>query len=760
MTDLRRQNRGKYAGWQCALLCALTAFAAFVPFLFQEGGFFRVHADFNWQQLPFGMALHNAIADGNIGGWCWSYDVGMSTVQAFSFYALGSPFYWISLVFPASWYPYLVGWIWILKYTVAGVTAFYFLRRFTRLDRSAMIGAVMYAFSGFQAVNLLYYHFHDAVALFPLLLLGLDKILEEPKNRGTFIFAVFINAITNYYFFVMETVFCAVYFLFRRRFVRGDAKGFFRDLGNCLGCGIWGAAMAAALLLPGALYVLQSPRAKPSLLLTDLFRDSCWFLFVLRSFLLPGDTLCWQSAFYGDQYDSVAAWLPLAGLGLCLAYLLKHKWKNNSWLSRMLIVLLAVSFSPLVSSGFLLFSEFTGRWLFMLTLLAALATAKVLDGEGEGNGPEAYPVRKALLWTLAATAAFCVLVYTRPWDNQTPTLVYFPERFLIYAGIAAGGLLLLLLLRRFGKLNSMITLALVCVFAAGTTGYTLYTYRSFTGDGTDPLNVKIGEQLETHDPQYRYVLTNNQLMLPGGGSGMTVFSSTISTGVREFDELFDFFSSNRCMYKTKYPGLAELFAAKYNVRAEKGNHTPVQEITAEGNTRYVLELDACPIGFAVDHVILKDELLKIDLEKRGIALLHAAVVDPEAAEALAGLCETYTAETVPLEEDLTEIVKQNTENAVRDFTRDSRGFRCTSDFPAAKAVYFSVPMDDGWTAKIDGEKQEILSSGGMMLLQVPAGRHEIEFTYTTPGWNAGLWISVISIVAFAAYLVVKRIRAK
>ena len=34
------------------------------------------------------VALHNAIADGNIGGWCWSYDVGMSTVQAFSFYAL------------------------------------------------------------------------------------------------------------------------------------------------------------------------------------------------------------------------------------------------------------------------------------------------------------------------------------------------------------------------------------------------------------------------------------------------------------------------------------------------------------------------------------------------------------------------------------------------------------------------------------------------------------------------------------------------
>ena len=159
-----RKNRGLCVS---ALLSALCAFVSFVPFLFQDGGFFHVWSDFNAQQIPFGMALHNALEGLNIGGWTWNYSTGMSTIQAFSFYALGSPFYWISLLFPVNWYPYLTGWTYILKYTVAGAAAYCYIRRFTQGENSAAAGALMYAFSAFQTTNLMYYHFHDAAALFP-----------------------------------------------------------------------------------------------------------------------------------------------------------------------------------------------------------------------------------------------------------------------------------------------------------------------------------------------------------------------------------------------------------------------------------------------------------------------------------------------------------------------------------------------------------------------------------------------------------------
>ena len=297
-------------------------------------------------------------------------------LSAWRCYGMGSPFYWISLLFPAAWYPYLTGWIYILKYTVAGVTAYYYIRRFTKGENSAAAGALMYAFSAFQATNLMYFHFHDVAALFPLLLTGLEKTLENPRDRGLLVFAVFINALNNYYFFVLEAVFTVIYFLFRSFGMNGrNFRRIFRDAANVLLSSIWGMAMAAILLVPSLVYILGSPRAERSVSLSDWFQDFRRLGFTVRGILLPGDTMSSQSAFYESEYDSVAAWLPMTGPGLGLAYLLKNKLKKGSWLSRMIPALLLVSVFPLLSSGFTLFREVTYRWWFMLTLLLALPSA-------------------------------------------------------------------------------------------------------------------------------------------------------------------------------------------------------------------------------------------------------------------------------------------------------------------------------------------------------------------------------------------------
>ncbi len=747
--------RRKNGSLQCALICSLCAFISFVPFLIQNGGFFHVWSDFNWQQIPFGIALHNALDGMNPGGWTWSYDLGMSTIQAFSFYGMGSPFYWISLLFPADWYPYLVGWIYILKYTVAGVAAYSYIRRFTKRDASAVAGALMYAFSGFQAANLMYYHFHDVVALFPLLLTGTEKVLEDPRDRGMLIFAVFINALNNYYFLVMEAVFTGLYFVFRSFGRRDrDLRRTGRDLLNCLLCAGWGAAMAAVLLLPSLLYILRSPRADRATSSADLFWDFRWLLFTIRGQLLPGDTMVHQSAFYSEEYGSVAAWLPMAGMGLSLVYVLKHRWKNTDWLSGMILLLLLVSVSPALSSGFILFLEVTYRWWFMPVLLAALASAKVLDAEEE------YPVKKGLAAYFLIVLAFCGTVCVLNAIRQDSGLIRNTGRFLAFSGISLAGILLLLLLGRVRKLNSRILTFLVCLFAAGTTFLTMNCYYHYTGDGTEQRNLEIGMKLEMNNPQYRYDVVNNQIELPGGGSGLTIFSSTLSQGVREFDSLFGYYSKNHTMDKSLVPGLTELFGAAYNIRGVDESVTPVQSFQAGGGSWTVREKDACPIGFAVDHYILREKLLEIDEKDRGVALLYAAVIDPEEEELLSGLCTALPAESILFGENLSAIVAKNRENAVRDFSRDNRGFRCVSEYAAPEYVYFSVPYDRGWTARIDGEKREILPSGGMMLLQVPEGFHEIDFTYITPGYTAGKYISLSATAAYVIFCLIRRIRKR
>ena len=116
------------------------------------------------------------------------------------------------------WFPYLVGILYILKYVAAGLFSFLYLRRFCGKDIYAVIGSVLYAFSGFQSVNLLFYHFHDVVAFFPLMLIGLEKLMTEHK-KGFFAAAVGLNAFLNYFFFVGEVLFIILYFCVRFLFV-------------------------------------------------------------------------------------------------------------------------------------------------------------------------------------------------------------------------------------------------------------------------------------------------------------------------------------------------------------------------------------------------------------------------------------------------------------------------------------------------------------------------------------------------------------
>jgi len=77
----------------------------------------------------------------------------------------------------------------ILKFAVAGGGAYRYLCRYVRRTDYAMLGACLYAFSGFSVYNVFFNHFVDVVALFPWMLWALDEMLnEQEKHYGLFAF--------------------------------------------------------------------------------------------------------------------------------------------------------------------------------------------------------------------------------------------------------------------------------------------------------------------------------------------------------------------------------------------------------------------------------------------------------------------------------------------------------------------------------------------------------------------------------------------
>ena len=283
-----------------------------------------------------------SFADSGTGEWIW--DLGSSVLYSFGYYNLGSPFYWLTLPFPRSFYPYLMAPMMVLKYAAAGSFSYWYLKRFVRRKETAMIGAVLYTFSGWQTVNLLFFTFMDVVAFFPLLLLGLEKLMaEEERDPRLFVFAVFLNALNNYYFFQEEVLLVILYFLFR--FSARGWKRLWKEAVVCLLYATIGLMMAGILFVPNLLYVLGNRRSAASLHRSDLFWEPYRLVYVLKGILLPAESTQDASAGVPWTFDSTSCYLPLFGFSLVLAHLLREKKrifsrKEDAWLPRLICFLL------------------------------------------------------------------------------------------------------------------------------------------------------------------------------------------------------------------------------------------------------------------------------------------------------------------------------------------------------------------------------------------------------------------------------------
>ena len=105
------------------LLGFLTAFCLFIPFLVVDKGFFTYAGDFNSQQIPFYMYMVRMVQSGNLK-WGWAIDLGSSVITSYSFYLLGSPFFWLACLFTYKAKPYLMPFLLMLKFAVGSLGAF------------------------------------------------------------------------------------------------------------------------------------------------------------------------------------------------------------------------------------------------------------------------------------------------------------------------------------------------------------------------------------------------------------------------------------------------------------------------------------------------------------------------------------------------------------------------------------------------------------------------------------------------------------
>lgn len=740
------------------LLNLLAGILAFGWSILSSGGLFSVAGDFNVQQIPFAMAANDAIKSGNVI-WDWSLDLGSNFIGGMSFYVLGNPSFWLSLLFPSRWFIYLVGWFYVLKYAFAGLTSYAWMSRYVRDKRSAVTASVLYAFSGFMATNLLFYHFHDVVLLFPLMMLTFDRLMMEGK-KGPFIFAVWINAIVNYFFFPGEVIFLIAYFLIRYVLVNG--RGEWRKVPTILTEAVLGVMLGALLLVPSAIFTMQNPRVKLDYTGSNaLVFGTDRYLFILKALIFPGEVMSDQSAVINRNFASCAAYLPMVGLVLVIAFVLLHK---KHWLTRMLKFCLVMAVIPILNATFSLFAGLYHRWYYMPVLLFALASALVLDQlTWEGNTftsptPAEKAVGKGTLIWLLVTVFFIVYLVFVPWSASEVSKIFRADVFAAWSAVSVGGTILTwLLLTRIRKMRSLLLTLGILAFAVGTTAGAIFLYHIANGEDAVHLEDRLvsAAHFDYKLPQYRFTNVENPETLAQGIQASGNFCSTVSGSIFRF---YEGLGLSRDVRSPEAPeGLYQLVSARYTYeKSPRKNETPIQTVKGRYYTYYLYQDEAVPpIGFTYDTYLTMSDFLDTPSADRAILMLKTLIIPDDQEATVAKTMRKYDADRdgEASKEYLNLISSSHLKEASQKVRQTTSSFSSVITADRDKYAFFSIPDDEGWTARVNDRDARIIDVNGMMAVRVSKGTNEISFHYRVPGLKTGIAVTLVSIVLCVLYLV-------
>ncbi len=449
--------------WSFVVSACITVPFVIVEWIKTGSPVFLYYGDYNAQQICFYENCVRMVRNGDFG-WDWVTDMGSNFIGSYSYYMLGSPFFWVMCIFPAHWAPYLMAPMYIVKYIVAAITAYAYLQRFVKNKDYAVIGAMLYSFSGFQIYNTFFNQFHDVVAFFPLLLIGMEEFVQNDR-KGLFAIAVTINAMINYFMFAGQVVFCVIYF-----FCRINTKSFKITLGKFAGLvfeAAIGFVMSMFIFLPAAAALMGNGRIESSFLdtISNIFKyraegkeesaiNSFKSLFMWRksgefywqrygqifeSYFFPPDIPSRVNFFSGHEtrWASISMYLPMFALSGVFAL---FTVKKRTWLKGLIIFLVICSFVPFLNSIFFLFNtSYYARWLYMMIMMLVLATVVALeDRKTKWRAPTAI-----MTFFCTVTALPLGLIWHEN-EDEVLELGYPPYRFRfwLYVAIAFLGIAL------------------------------------------------------------------------------------------------------------------------------------------------------------------------------------------------------------------------------------------------------------------------------------------------------------------------------
>ncbi len=755
------------------------SFLFFIPWIIVNHGYFFFYGDFNVQQIPFYQMIHDSVQSGNIG-WSYTTDLGANIIGSYSFYMIGSPFFWLTMIFPSSVVPYLMAPLLMLKFGLSAMCAYLFLRRYVSEQRFAMFGALIYAFSGFGIYNIFFNHFHEAMITFPLMLAAIDMYIYD-NRKGLVGASVFLAAAVNYYFFAGQAVFIFIYWCFRMatRSYRMKPLDFVRFAFEI----IVGFLAAGIVIVPSIFAVIQNSRVNnfPYGWGAVVYSSEQRYLHIIESFFFPPDMPAYAN-FTPDsnaKWASVAGWLPLFSMVGVFTF---RNLRTNKWLRKLIPFLFVMALVPILNSAFQLFnSSFYARWYYMLTMMLSLATIICLDREDTDYRP-------ALIKTALITAAITALVGFIPEDSWNDKgskhelgLEKYTDRFWVWVAIAfvsLAALVIVLCLRKNKKLFIRVTSIVLSVLIVGYANVLIgvgvlnasYKYDHIYGDAMKNKGLFDKELKDIRNVRSDFYEDMDNMGMYWQIPTIQAFQSIVPGSVMEFYKSADVERSVASRPETDVYGLRSLLSVKYLFdysKDKKKFRTSSKSMQMPGWKYLMKKADYLvyenkyyiPYGFTYDEYITRTEYETVSESDRHLLLLKAMVIEDDQAKKFNDVLKhqknvknyEYT------EEQYFKDCESRNEQVCTDLKFENNRF--SAKFEAGNSselVFFSIPYEDGWSAQVNGKPADIVKVNvGFMAVKVPANKtSEIVFSYSTPGIGLGAAVSASGVILYTVYMIV------
>ena len=202
-----------------------------------------------------------------------------------------------------------------------------------------IIFSISYALMAYNVCYFFNYMYFDTVVLFPIVVLGLDKLIYERKNR-LYIISLTLSIISNFYIGYMVCIFSLLYFIYNIVIYKLD-RNIIKDF---IISSLLSGFMCMIIIIPEANELLKGKALLYTSNKTEYFKFNMNFLNIFYKFL-PGST-----SNYDLKYGMVNIYVSLFVIILVIKYFFNKKISKKERITTLIFILfflLSISFNLL-----------------------------------------------------------------------------------------------------------------------------------------------------------------------------------------------------------------------------------------------------------------------------------------------------------------------------------------------------------------------------------------------------------------------------